>query len=261
VDDKTNPETSVDELSLIRQSDCNQAATVSAPPAQDGEAPMTATAVSAIWHETQPDDGQRAHKNGQYPPAMSVSVNDLAIRLIDKLWLDRKTATRSDKLHKLLYYAQGHHAAVMGEPLFPQEILAGDNGPVVEGFDGVDWDAPVGDLENGPLNSVGYVVSRYGRLSILDLQHLTMAESPWRNACQTRERRIELADMIAYFRGAGAPFDSFECAQFDRAAMMKRVAEQAAGARDRLARVGPAGPDETPLLRAKLEEAQARLRD
>jgi len=35
------------------------------------------------------------------------------------------------KLHKLLYYCQGHHLAAFGAPLFSQSISAWDMGPVV----------------------------------------------------------------------------------------------------------------------------------
>jgi uncharacterized phage-associated protein len=37
----------------------------------------------------------------------------------------------SVKLHKLLYYCQGHHLATFGEPLFSETISARDMGPVV----------------------------------------------------------------------------------------------------------------------------------
>jgi uncharacterized phage-associated protein len=35
------------------------------------------------------------------------------------------------KLHKLLYYCQGHHLATFGLPLFDESISAWDMGPVV----------------------------------------------------------------------------------------------------------------------------------
>ncbi|MDQ1633589.1 MAG: hypothetical protein QOJ32_398 [Frankiaceae bacterium] len=38
------------------------------------------------------------------------------------------------KLHKLLYYAQGHHLAALGRPLFSESISAWDMGPVVGEF-------------------------------------------------------------------------------------------------------------------------------
>jgi uncharacterized phage-associated protein len=150
---------------------------------------------------------------------VSASVNDLARELIDQLRLDPVTAAGGDKVHKLLYYVQGHHAAVTGRPLFSEPIEAADSGPVVEGFAGADLDAPRGELDNDVLDSVGYVVSRYGRLSVLDLQHLTRAEPPWQTGRRSPDRRVQLADMIAYFRGDGAPFHTVENTPIDRPAL------------------------------------------
>ena len=133
------------------------------------------------------------------------SVNDLARELIDQLWLGPVTAADCDKLHKLLYYVQGHHAAVRGRPLFAEPIEAADSGPVVAGFTGVDLAAPRGRLDTAVLHTVGYVVSRYGQLSPLDLRHLTRAEPPWQAGRRAPDRQIPLAAMIAYFRGDEAP--------------------------------------------------------
>ena len=87
------------------------------------------------------------------------------------------------KLHKLLYYCQGHHLAHFDEPLFAEPVMAWDMGPVVANLwkqekEGV---APTASraLDLGQLNTVSYVVSRYGRLSGADLERLTHAEEPW----------------------------------------------------------------------------------
>jgi len=63
---------------------------------------------------------------------------------------------------------------------------------------------PPRPLTNGELNTVGYVVSRYGKLSGLDLQHLTHAKDPRLLADRTRSKgdsvRIELDWIGHYFR-------------------------------------------------------------
>ena len=41
-------------------------------------------------------------------------------------------------------------------------------------------------LDEAAKNTVGYVLSRYGRLSGLDLEHLTHSETPWRAADANR---------------------------------------------------------------------------
>jgi uncharacterized phage-associated protein len=95
------------------------------------------------------------------------------------------------KLHKLLYYCQGHHLATFGEPLFREAIGAWDMGPVV----GALWAAekhsggpvpPSGILDEAVLNTVGYVLSRYGGLTGHDLEVMTHGEPPWRLADAVR---------------------------------------------------------------------------
>jgi uncharacterized phage-associated protein len=110
-------------------------------------------------------------------------------------------------LHKLLYYCQGHHLAAFGQPLFSETISAWNNGPVV----GEVWFAqdrgiapPVlPELGEAELNTIGYVLSRYGALSGQDLVHLTHSEDPWRWANVHRKpgtsTRIEQSRIRQYF--------------------------------------------------------------
>ncbi|HEY6595845.1 MAG TPA: type II toxin-antitoxin system antitoxin SocA domain-containing protein [Asanoa sp.] len=58
---------------------------------------------------------------------MRVSAHDVAAVL-----RARQPALGTKKLHKLLYYCQGHHLAAFGSPLFAESIGAWDMGPVVE---------------------------------------------------------------------------------------------------------------------------------
>jgi len=95
------------------------------------------------------------------------------------------------KLHKLLYYCQGHHLAHFGEPLFAEPVMAWDMGPVVANLwkqekEGIAPPAPR-VLDLGQLNTVSYVVSRYGRLTGADLERLTHAEAPWVSADSGRD--------------------------------------------------------------------------
>jgi uncharacterized phage-associated protein len=87
------------------------------------------------------------------------------------------------KLHKLLYYCQGHHLAAFDEPLFSEPIAAWDMGPVVPTFryeDGTPL-APEGyaRLNEAQLNTIGYVVSHYGKMTSRELVNLTHSEEPW----------------------------------------------------------------------------------
>ncbi len=97
------------------------------------------------------------------------------------------------KLHKRLYYCQGHHLTQVGQPLFAETISAWDNGPVV----GTLWKAETTgeptsateDLDNDALGTVEYVIARYGALSGADLSRLTHQEDPWVHADQQRRTR------------------------------------------------------------------------
>ena len=115
------------------------------------------------------------------------------------------------KLHKLLYYCQGHHLATFDDPLFVESISAWDMGPVVgrlwklEKEHGITDDEAV--LDEAVLNTVGYVVSRYGALSGNDLERLTHSEDPWIDADSNRDKggtiRIGNDTIAGYFRANG----------------------------------------------------------
>jgi uncharacterized phage-associated protein len=114
------------------------------------------------------------------------------------------------KLHKLLYYCQGHHLADVGRPLFAESIAAWDMGPVV----GKLWKseqvnppaASVRTLDHAALNTIGYVVSRYGALTGRDLEILSHGEQPWARARQhgqsagDRSPKVSRRDMTEFFR-------------------------------------------------------------
>ena len=63
-------------------------------------------------------------------------------------------------------------------------------------------------LDEAVLNTVGYVVSRYGALTGSDLERLTPSEDPWIDADFRRDKgraiRIRIETMAGFFRGNGA---------------------------------------------------------
>lgn len=148
-----------------------------------------------------------------YPPCMASAAGDVAAALRERL-----PGLPLKKLHKLLYYCQAHHLVATGEPLFLDTISAWDMGPVV----GALWyrersaglTRPTRALEEAQLNTIGYVASRYGRLSGRDLEHLTHAEAPWQQADQNRQPhgsvRIELDTIRDYFQLEAADPDDDE---------------------------------------------------
>lgn len=119
---------------------------------------------------------------------MTVSAHDVAAAIRRRL-----PGVGTMKLHKLLYYCQGHHLAQVGQPLFRETISAWDNGPVV----GTLWKGevtgepfpPSEELSNDALGTVEYVIARYGALSGADLSRLTHQEDPWMHADERRRER------------------------------------------------------------------------
>ncbi len=116
-----------------------------------------------------------------------VSAHDVAQQLRCRL-----PGLGTKKLHKLLYYCQGHHLATFGMPLFHDTISAWDMGPVVgqlwhDENRGTEIEAVTNALSESELNTVGYVVSHYGGLSGYELQRLTHTERPWIQANEHRE--------------------------------------------------------------------------
>jgi uncharacterized phage-associated protein len=120
---------------------------------------------------------------------MSVSAHDVAAVLRERL-----PGLPTKKLHKLLYYCQGHHLATFSEPLFGETISAWDMGPVVGTLwyeEGQGQPPPTRkELSEAQLNTVGYVLSRYGALSGRDLENLTHSETPWQRANDGRRPRM-----------------------------------------------------------------------
>ncbi|MGH3864257.1 type II toxin-antitoxin system antitoxin SocA domain-containing protein [Actinokineospora sp.] len=95
------------------------------------------------------------------------------------------------RLQKLLYYVQGWHLAMTGEPIFPDRIEAWRAGPVVpevykrhEGKREVaKWDEGDPDrLDDDRRETVRWVVARYAGFDRHQLSSMTHDEEPWRKA-------------------------------------------------------------------------------
>jgi len=142
---------------------------------------------------------------------MTASAHDVAAALRERL-----PSLGQKKLHKLLYYCQGQHLAAFGQPLFSEHIRAWDMGPVVASLWRDERDhAPQPephDLSEADLNTVGYVVSRYGKMNANDLERLSHTELPWIVADERRRRgesdRIELESIESFFIESNADEDT-----------------------------------------------------
>ncbi|GAA4179190.1 hypothetical protein GCM10022252_00330 [Streptosporangium oxazolinicum] len=182
-----------------------------------------------------------------YPDPMPLSAHAIAAAL-----RQRQPGMGVKKLHKLLYYAQGHHLAAFGQPLFRESISAWDMGPVVgqvwgdEKYGALIEEPP--ELTEAELNTIGYVLSRYGGLTATDLENLTHSEAPWQRADRDRppggKARMELESLQEFF--ANQVDDDEDEPQPDRA----QFARMLEGIEQR--RAEPASPDSPEDIRAWL---------
>lgn len=177
----------------------------------------------------------------------------------------RVSGLPTKKLHKLLYYVQAHHLATFGTPLFSESIMAWDMGPVVSQLwfaedSGIPAPAAAPELQTdeAALNTIGFVVARYGKLSGPQLERLSHSEAPWIDADRSRQSagkkavRIEQSAIAAYFR---------EQAQLEEAEPVTVDVDEKAAALIQAARFAetvstqPAQPDD----RSRLRELRAAL--
>jgi uncharacterized phage-associated protein len=97
------------------------------------------------------------------------------------------------KLQKLLYYAQGLHLALTGEPLFPETIEAWQHGPVVPPVYHACkryGERNLPQVEANPHSSLTAEQRRflddvyevYGQFSAWKLREMTHDEAPWKDA-------------------------------------------------------------------------------
>lgn len=109
------------------------------------------------------------------------------------------------KLQKLLYYIQGFHLALYGEPIFKEEILAWEHGPVVlevykkfkeHGSDALpvpEGEVTLTDREKGLVSEVWKV---YGQFSAWRLRDMTHRERPW---LETEKFGVISTDLLTDF--------------------------------------------------------------
>ena len=113
------------------------------------------------------------------------------------------------KLQKLVYYAQGFHLALFGEPLFNEQIEAWTHGPVVpclyhkykehgQGAIPVPSSLDFDKFGAETREFLDEVYSVFGQFSAWKLRNMTHEEPPWRDAGQGGT--ISLESMQNYFK-------------------------------------------------------------
>lgn len=99
------------------------------------------------------------------------------------------------KLQKLLYYAQGSFLAVKGSPLFEDDIVAWQHGPVVEavyhqykcnGANGIHYEKDFDFFEFSEEENelLSEVYATFGQYSAWKLRNMTHEEMPWKSTAQ-----------------------------------------------------------------------------
>lgn len=116
------------------------------------------------------------------------------------------------KLQKLLYYAQGFHLAVVGEPLFGERVEAWTHGPVVPdvyhlykhmGSSAIERpeEFDPGEVDEQARSILDEVYDVYGQYSAWKLREMTHLESPWLDAYKKGPgSAIEPGRMAEYFK-------------------------------------------------------------
>lgn len=112
--------------------------------------------------------------------------------LHNKVFVDEGVADNITnlKLQKLLYYAQGVFLAATDRPLFREDILAWQYGPVVEevyqkfkvyGANGIVLDVyEIPDISKEDVMLLKQVYDVFGKYSAIGLMNMTHSERPWK---------------------------------------------------------------------------------
>lgn len=148
------------------------------------------------------------------------TVLDVAQYILD----DKQNPISALKLQKIVYYCQAWSLVWDDKPLYPEEIEAWSNGPVIRDL----YEAHRGQYEvtcvgghSENLNfeekeTIDAVWRDYGGKSAQWLVMLSHAELPWRTArkglrsSEPSDRKINLDDMANYYSGLLADIDAEE---------------------------------------------------
>ena len=121
------------------------------------------------------------------------------------------------KLQKLVYYSQAWCLVWTEKPLFPEEIQAWANGPVVPVLynkhkgefkvdSSFDFGGDVNNLTDDEKDTIDHVLDYYGNAKAWQLADLTYREDPWKNArgdipiSHKSKNIISNSSMIEYYK-------------------------------------------------------------
>jgi uncharacterized phage-associated protein len=138
---------------------------------------------------------------------MAYKALDIANKIISKTDLEHGDTISNLKLQKMMYYQQGFHLAYFGTPLFDEDIVAWQYGPVVPSVykeyksfesNSISTSKEGISLSNDEEELFNNVYEEYNQFSAVALMKMTHEESPWKtteiNSVISRDK------MMAFFK-------------------------------------------------------------
>lgn len=138
---------------------------------------------------------------------MAYKALDIANKIISKTDLEHGDTISNLKLQKMMYYQQGFHLAYFGTPLFDEDIVAWQYGPVVPSVykeyksfesNSISTSKESISLSDDEEELFNNVYEEYNQFSAVALMKMTHEESPWKtteiNSVISRDK------MAAYFK-------------------------------------------------------------
>lgn len=120
---------------------------------------------------------------------MAYKALDIANKIISKTDLEHGDTISNLKLQKMLYYQQGFHLAYFGTPLFEDDIVAWQYGPVVPSVykaykafesNSISTSKEGISLSDDEEELFNNVYEEYNQFSAVALMKMTHEESPWK---------------------------------------------------------------------------------
>lgn len=138
---------------------------------------------------------------------MAYKALDIANKIISKTDLEHGDTISNLKLQKMMYYQQGFHLAYFGTPLFDEDIVAWQYGPVVPSVykeyksfesNSISTSKEGISLSDDEEELFNNVYEEYNQFSAVALMKMTHEESPWKtteiNSVISRDK------MMAFFK-------------------------------------------------------------
>ena len=138
---------------------------------------------------------------------------EIAKRILNYQLLDYTLEISHLKLQKLLFYCQAYHLSISGEPLFEDDILAQDYGPVVRSvyenykkhdssIISVKKELKSEDISATSIGVISTVMGAYSKFSAIELMGMTHSERPWQEAYarKGKDKIISQDSMKKYYK-------------------------------------------------------------